>query len=429
MKLGPLEINFRNRTTGSVHPSHLGLEQAQYDAWVGGANSKSGVSVTPEGSLRIATVLSCIRLISESIASIPLIVYRRTGKNGRERARNHPLYRVLHDAPNEYQTSFEFRETLQGHLSLRGNAFAFIDWDVAGRVKQLIPMMPDRVGFGKDKASGRLRYSYDQPEGGSREYFEPEEILHLRGLSSDGLVGFSPIDVARESFGLSIATEEYGARFFSNGTHVGSYLETPEVLGDKARENLKRSFRDNHGGLVNAHRMPILEGGLQLKRLNMSTKDAQFIEQRQFQIFEICRIFRVPPHKIYELSRATFSNVESQSIDFVTDSIRPWVSRWEQRLSKSLLRDSEREDYFVEFKLEDLLRGNTKERQEALQIQRRNGVISANEWRAIENMNPREDSGGDTYFEDLSMSKGESTDPNEGDSTAGKNKEREARRQ
>lgn len=380
------------------------MSESQADSWLGMIPAKSGVSVSAETSLRAASVFSCVRILSEAVAMLPLILYRRTEVNGipgKERATNHPLYRLMHLEPNEEQTSFEFRELLQRHLSLRGNAFAFIDWSRNGRVLRLIPLHPDRVGF--SRVGGQLKYSYSHPDSGDRSIFDAYEIMHLRGLSSDGLRGLSPIETAREAVGLSIATEEYGARFFANGTHVGSYLESPEPLGEKALKNLRDSFSANYGGVTNAHKIPILENGVKLQRLNMTTRDAQFIEARRFQLLEICRIFRVPPHKVYELERATFSNIEQQSIDFVSDSIQPWLTRWEQRLSKSLLTDRERDQYFFEFKLEALLRGETKARQEALQIQRRNGVISANEWRAIENMNPREDEGGNEYFTDKAM--------------------------
>lgn len=396
------EIQVRhNRKPAAVLAKNFEEKQME---WFGYSPSKAGVPVTAESSIRAASVFSCVRILSEAVAMLPLILYRRVEKNGREgkeRATNHPLYRLLHLEPNDEQTSFEFRELLQRHLVLRGNAFAFIDWARNGRVRRLIPLHPDRVGF--EKVKGQLQYSYRHPDSNVQSIFDPYEVMHLRGLSTDGLRGLSPIETAREAVGLSIATEEYGARFFANGTHVGTYLETPNELGEKARKNLQESMSSNYGGVVNAHKIPILENGLKMQRLNMSTRDAQFIESRRFQLLEICRIFRVPPHKVYELERATFSNIEQQSIDFVTDSIQPWITRWEQRLNMSLLNESERDRYFFEFKLDALLRGETKARQESLQIMRRNGVINANEWRAIENMNPREDEGGDEYFTDKAM--------------------------
>lgn len=400
------------------------FEKKQVQEWFGGgASSLSGVEVTPQGSLRIAAVFSCVRILSESVASAPLHLYQRTtDENGRERnvkAIGHPVYSLIRN-PNEIQTTFEFVETLQGALSLRGNAFAFIDWSISGTPKQLIPLAPDRVGFAQ-LDDGSIRYSYDTPKG-LRQYFSSDDILHLRGLSTDGIAGLSPIDTAREAVGLSLAAEEFGARFYSNGTHVGTYLETPNELGEEARKNLKESFADKHQGLANSHKIPLLEGGVKMNRMNMSAADAQFIESRRFQLLEICRMFRVPPHKIYDLERATFSNIEAQSVDFVTDSIRPWLSRWEARLAKSLLTPEEREEYFFGFDLTDLLRGETKARQESLQIMRRNGVISANEWRAIENMNPREDEGGDTYFEDLALTNKDSKNEEGSDSSDGEKK-------
>jgi len=335
---------------------------------------------------------------------LPLILYRRVdigGREGKERAKEHPLYRKLHASPNDEQTSFEWREMKQQHLSLRGNAFSFVDWGRGGRVKNLFPLHPDRMEI-RRKTDGAIVYEYRRLNG-KTDYFTSDEILHLKGLSDDGVKGLSPIEVAREAVGLSLATEEYGARFFGNGTHIGAYLETDQPLTKDAVKNLKESIGREHGGILNSHKIPIFDNGMKLQRLNMTADDAQFIESRKFQIVEIARIFRVPPHKIYDLDRATFSNIEQQSIDFVTDSILPWLVRWEQRLSKTLLKPSEQDEYFFEFKMDALLRGETKARQEALQIQRRNGVLSANEWRALENMNPRTDDEGDSYFQDKAM--------------------------
>jgi len=372
--------------------------------WFGVNNSATGITVTPDSAMRAAAVFSCVRILSESVAALPLVLYRRievSGKEGKERATSHPLYGVLHRSPNMEQTSFEFREMLQGHLTLRGNAFAFVDWSRGGRVRGLVPMHPDRMDV-KRKTDGSLSYEYRRLDG-KTEYYSHDEILHLRGLASDGVMGLSPIEVARESVALSLATEDYGARFFGNGTHIGAYLETDQPLTKEVKQNLKESIGREHGGLINAHKIPVFDNGMKLQRLNMTAEDAQFLESRKFQISEIARIFRVPPHKIYDLDRATFSNIEQQSIDFVTDSIMPWLVRWEQRLSKTLLKPKEQDEYFFEFKMDALLRGETKARQESLQIQRRNGIISANEWRALENMNPRVDPEGDEYMQDKAM--------------------------
>lgn len=372
--------------------------------WFGSNNSSTGISVTPDSAMRAAAVFSCVRLLSESVASLPLILYRRvdiSGREGKERATSHPLYRMLHSSPNSEQTSFEWREMKQQHLTLRGNAYSFVDWGRGGRVKNLFPLHPDRVAI-KRKTDGALVYEYRRLNGNT-EYFTADEILHVKGLSDDGVQGLSPIEVAREAVGLSLATEEYGARFFGQGTHVGAYLEMDGPLTKEVKNNIQESMDREHGGVINSHKMPIFDNGMKLQRLNMTAEDAQFLESRKFQISEIARIFRVPPHKIYDLDRATFSNIEQQGIDFVTDSIMPWLVRWEQRLSKTLLKPSEQDEYFFEFKMDALLRGETKARQEALQIQRRNGIISANEWRALENMNPRTDADGDEYFQDKAM--------------------------
>lgn len=398
---------FLDSLFNAVRRSRKGAPQSLKDPgefisrWWGGNSSKTGVNVTPDSSLQATAVFSCVRILSESVAALPLMLYKRLDGGGKERASKHPLYSLVHDSPNDDQTSFEFREMMQGHLSLRGNSFAFIDWARGGKVKQLIPMHPDRMQV-KRSSSGGIFYDYRKLDG-TTETFESGEILHLRGLSSDGVIGLSPIEVAREAVGLSLATEEYGARFFSNGTHVGAYLEADGPVSTDAKRNLKESLAREHGGLANAHGIPIFEQGMKLQRLNMTAEDAQFLESRKFQISEIARIFRVPPHKIYDLDRATFSNIEQQSIDFVTDSILPWLSRWEQRLSKSLLKKSERPEYFFEFKLDALLRGEALKRAQALQILRRNGIMNADEWRAMENMNPIGGEDGSKYWQDKAM--------------------------
>lgn len=381
--------------------------------WFGSNDSSTGVSVTPDTAMRAAAVFSAVRLLSESVASLPLILYRRVevgGRDGRERAVNHPLYNKLKVNPNPEQTSFEWREMQQQHLSLRGNGFSFIDWGRGGRVKNLFPLHPDRMDV-RRKTDGSLVYEYRRLSG-KTEYFAPDEILHLKGLSDDGVKGLSPIEVAREAVGLSLATEDYGAKFFGNGTHIGAYIETDAPLTKDTAKNLKESLARDHGGLMNSHKIPIFDNGMKLQRLNMTAEDAQFLESRKFQIGEIARIFRVPPHKIYDLDRATFSNIEQQSIDFVTDSVMPWLVRWEQRLSKTLLKPSEQDEYFFEFNMDALLRGETLARQEAFQIMMRNGAMNPNEWRAKENMNPRTDPGGEEYMQDRAMTPEQPKEPN-----------------
>lgn len=369
--------------------------------WFGGGTTTTGATVTPETSLRALAVYACVRIIAESVASLPIFIYRRRDDGGKDLATDHPLHAILHDSPNADLTSLEFREMMQSHLCLRGNAFAFIDWTVGGRVRRLMPLHPDRMAI-KRNGADQLVYEYSRLNG-TTDFFMADEILHLRGLSHDGVIGLSPIDLAREAVGLSLAAEEYGGRFFGQNTHIGVYLEHPGKLSETAYKNLKGSIEENHGGLQNSHRPFILEDGAKMHRLNMTADDAQFIETRKFQTTEIARLFRVPPHMIADLERATFSNIEQQGIDFVTHSLRPWLVRWEQRLSKSLLSESERGRYVIEHKIDALLRGESIKRAQALQIQRRNGIINADEWRNLENMNPIGGPEGQEYWQDKAM--------------------------
>lgn len=370
--------------------------------WFGGDPTSTGVVVTPMTAMQATAVFCCVRILAESVASLPLKIYRRRADGGRDEASEHPLYQIIHNNPSERQTSFEFREMLQGHLALRGNAYAFIDWSTRGTVKQLIPLDPDRVVVKVD-SKGNISYVYRGINGEPDQAWNSNFVLHLKGLSSDGVMGLSPIDMAREAIGLSLAAEQFGGKFFSNGTHVGSYFTTDGKLTPEARKNLEESLKRDWGGVANSHKAPLLEQGLKIERLNMSAQDAQFLENRKFQIAEIARIFRVPPHMVGDLEKASFSNIEQQSIDFVIHSIRPWLVRWEQRLNMTLLSKPEQKNLFFEFNLDGLLRGEALAQAQVLQIERRNGIINPNEWRRIKNMNPREDEGGDEYMVDQAM--------------------------
>ena len=371
--------------------------------WFGGQETSTGVVVTAETAMQATAVLAAVRLLSESIASLPLKLYRRRNGKGRDEATDHPLYKLIHGAPSRRHTSMEFREMLQAHLSLRGNAYAFIDWSTSGQVKQLIPLNPDRIVV-KVSNANEISYLYRGINGTPDQHWPSDFVLHLKGLSTDGVVGLSPIDLAREAVGLSLAAEQLGGKFFSNGTHVGSYFTTDGKLTPEARKNIEKSIERDWGGVANSHKAPVLEQGLKIERMNMSAQDAQFLESRKFQTTEIARIFKVPPHMIGDLDRATFSNIEQQSIDFVRHSILPWCVRWEQRLNTTLLSEKEQDELYFEFNLNGFLRGEALAEAQVLQIETRNGVRTPNEWRDLKGMNPRTDPGGDKYMVDQSMS-------------------------
>lgn len=355
----------------------------------------SGAVVTSDTSMRVAAVYGCVRVISETVASLPLHIYRRT-LNGKERADTHPLYRLLHDTPNAWQTAMEFREMMQAHLLLRGNAFAYINWIGPSRASELLPLHPDRVTV-KQRPDMSLVYEVRSADG-VRE-LQAEDVLHLRGLSSDGISGRSVLEDARESIGVALSTQEYAGRFYANDATPSLAVTLQGKLGPDARKRFVDTWNDTFAGSRNARRTVVLEEGAKVEPIAMTFDDAQFLETRKFQRSEIAGIFRVPPHLIGDLDRATFGNIEHQSIEFVTHCIRPWLVRWEQALSRALFTAPG--TYYPEHSVEGLLRGDIKSRYDAYAIGRVNGWLSANDIRSLENMNRIE--GGDTYLQPLNM--------------------------
>jgi HK97 family phage portal protein len=358
----------------------------------------SGVSVSQEKALRMSAVFACVRILAETVAMLPLIVYERL-ERGKRRAINHPLYTLLKDRPNEDMTSFEFRETVQGHMALWGNAYVHVEYDGGGQVRELFPLPPDNM-IQIIQLAGRWRYQYLLP-GEEMKWFDEAEIWHLRSLGSDGRMGYSPIALHRQAVGLGMAAEMFGARFFGNDARPGGVLEHPGSLSKQAQQNLLESFESRHGGLSRSHRVGILEEGMKYHEIGMPLEDAQFIQTRRFQIQEIARIYRIPPHMLADLERATFSNIEHQSIEFVVQTMMPWFVRWEQAIDQRLMLERDRRRYFAAFLVDGLLRGDTVSRYQAYAVGRQNGWLSANDIRELENQNPIE--GGDTYFMPLNL--------------------------
>lgn len=364
----------------------------------GGSRAASGASVTAENAMTFTAVLACVRVLSESVASLPLIVYRRDPDGGKSRATDHPLYPVLHDAPNPEMTSVQWRETAMVHLCLWGNSYNEIVFDGAGRVRELWPLSPS--GMTVKRINGQL--VYEHREGSAQPIQYPaSSILHICGLSMNGLVGMSPIAIARDAIGLGMTLNEYGARTFANGARPSGVLEHPGQLGDEAYKRLKESFEAEYAGAGNAGKTLLLEEGTKFNPQSFPPEDAQFLQSRKFQIEEVARIFRVPLHKIGSLEHATFSNIEHQSLEFVVDSLRPYLVRWEQAISAKLLNPRERAQYFSEHLVDGLLRGDIQSRYAAYAIARQWGWINVNEIRSRENMNPID--GGDAYLEPLNM--------------------------
>lgn len=371
----------------------------EWDRYFGiGAKSHAGPTVTPETALTLSPYFACIRVISESVASLPLLVYRRRDDGGKERATDHPLYQLLKRRPNPEMTSFEFRETQTAHCAGWGNAYAEIEWSKTGVPAALWPLNPARMEI--KRVAGELRYLYRLTDGTTAN-LPAWRIHHLRGLSGNGINGYSVAQMAMQSIGLGLGTEEYGARFFGNGARPGVVLRHPGKLSTEAYGRLKDSWKADHQGLSNAHRTKILEEGMDLETVGIPPEEAQFLETRKFQVVDIARWFRMPPHMIQSMDAATFGNIEHQSIDFVVHTLRPWLVRSEQRLEKDFFSAAEQETYFVEHLVDGLLRGDTTSRYNAYAIARQNGWLSVNDIRAFENMNPI--AAGDEYLVPLNM--------------------------
>ena len=362
--------------------------------------SSSGKSVNEKTALQTTAVYACVRILAETIASLPLHTYRYS-TGGKEKAMNHPLYYLLHSEPNPEMTSFVFRETLMGHLLLWGNAYAQIIRDGRGRVLGLYPLLPSKMLVSRTD-QGILFYQYEKD---GRIYFLPDtDVLHIPGLGFDGLVGYSPVAMAKNAIGMAIATEEYGAKFFANGASPGGVLEHPGVVKDPGK--IRESWNAVYQGSGNAHRVAVLEEGMKFQPIGIPPEQAQFLETRKYQLNEIARIFRIPPHMIGDLEKSSFSNIEQQSLEFVMYTLDPWVLRWEQAIQRALFSESEKRQYFVKFNVDGLLRGDYQSRMNGYAVGRQNGWLSANDIRELENLNRiSPELGGDLYLVNGNMTK------------------------
>ena len=359
-------------------------------------NSNSGVQVDELRALQTSAVYACVKILAETVASLPLHLFKK-GKGGKsEMAEQHPLFSCLYEMPNDEMTSFEFREMMMTSLLLWGNAYAR-KIRKNGHVTELWYLKPQLMTVERDTQTGKIKYTYSDDITNQTYEYKPEQIFHRKGLSLDGVTGLSPISQAREAVGLSLATEEYGAKFFGNGARPGGVLEHPGILKDP--EKLRESWNKVYQGTRNSHKVAVLEEGMKYHTIGIAPEDAQFLETRKYQVNEICRIFRVPPHLVGDLERATFSNIEHQSIEFVQHTIRPWLVRWEQAISRSLLDEKERLLYFSRFNVDGLMRGDYKSRMEGYAIGRQNGWLSANDIRHLEDLPPiPKEQGGDAYL-------------------------------
>ena len=384
-----------NQSSGSDAPRWL------VELFGGGIPTHSGVVVNENNAMTFPAVFAAVRVLAESVASLPLITYQRIEPRGKTRVVGHPLYSLLHDAPNPEMTAMQFRETQMAHLLLWGNSYAQII-TAGGRPVELWPLRPDRMKPKRIMVTNRLAYDYEIKDGGTEE-FDQTEILHIRGLAFDGLIGYSPIHLAKQAIGLGMAAEQFGAEWFGNGAHPSGVLEHPNHLTDEAHRRLKDSWNGQHRGPGNANSTAILEEGMKWTAIGIPPGDSQFLETRKFQLQEIARIYRIPPHMLGDLSQATFSNIEQQSLDFVTNSLMPWLQRIEQQIELQLLLPSERKTIFVEHLVNGLLRGDAAARAAFYDAGFDRGWLSPNDIREMENLNPRTDSEGDTYYVPLNM--------------------------
>lgn len=376
-----------NRTVGS-----------QYTFFMGG--SSAGKSVTERSAMQMTAVYSCVRILAEAVAGLPLHFYKYNNDGSKSKAIDSNLYHLLHDEPNPEMSSFVFRETLMTHLLLWGNAYAQIIRNGKGEVIALYPLMPNKMSVDRDE-NGALYYTYQRSLEEGKESgtvtLSTRDVLHIPGLGFDGLVGYSPIAMAKNAIGLAIATEEYGAKFFANGAAPSGVLEHPGTIKDPAR--LRENWNATFGGSANSGKVAVLEEGMKYTPISISPEQAQFLETRKFQINEIARIFRVPPHMVGDLEKSSFSNIEQQSLEFVKYTLDPWIIRWEQSLNRALLSVDEKKVYFFKFNVEGLLRGDYQSRMQGYATARQNGWMSANDIRELENLDkiPAE-SGGDLYL-------------------------------
>lgn len=353
----------------------------------------SAVEVSPDTAMTIATVYACVRAISEDIGSVPLQIYQRTSDGGKSVATNHPLYELLHDQPNDYQTAMEFREMMTAFAMLRKRGIAELITGPRGFVDQIKPLHPDLVT--SEVADGQLRYRYEDPVKKRMRILLPDEVLVLRGP-----FGRSVADFARETFSLSLTMRTAASRTYGRGVRTQGALSHPKTLSDKAREALRSAIDKYAAGGENEGRPLLLEEGMTWSTIQMTMKDAEFVAIYGATDAAAIKFFRVPPHKVGDLSRSTDNNIEQQAIEYVTDTIRPWAERWEGVIRRDLIIAPQ--VYFAEHNLEGLLRGDIATRYAAYAVGRQWGWLATNDIRRKENLNPIPD-GDDDYLVPLNM--------------------------
>lgn len=402
--MGLLDLLGRKRARDKPRNSYEG----QDFSYLFGRTS-SGENVDEFKAMQTTAVYACVRILAEAVASLPIHVYERTS-TGKEKKVEHPLYFLLHDEPNPEMSSFVFRETLMIHLLIWGNAYVQIIRDRSGQVICLYPLLPDKMSVHRDE-SGKLYYKYKRQSEENPNFKEKgdailraEDVLHVPGLGFDGLIGYSPIALAKNAIGMTLATENYGASFFKNGANPGGVLEHPGILKDPKR--VRDSWNAVYNGVTNAHKVAVLEEGMKYTQVGIPPEEAQFLQTRKFQINEIARLYRIPPHMVGDLEKSSFSNIEQQSLEFVKYTLDPWVVRLEQAFKRSLFLPEEKKTYFVKFNVDGLLRGDYQSRMNGYAIGRQNGWLSTNDIRELEDLNLLSDEeGGNLYLINGNMTK------------------------
>lgn len=366
--------------------------------WNGSAAVGRLPTVTNDSAMRFPAYFAGVRALSEDTAKLPLIVYKRL-KEGRDRAPEHPLYRVLHDVANPEMTAFIFRETLTAHVVSWGMGYSEIQRNGIGDIVALWPLRPDRMIVRRNDASQR-EYKYSLPGNGGSVVLPANRVFAIPGLSYDGLVGYSTLTILRRAIALGLAAQEYGERTFVNNGRPGAVLKTPKGFPDKAMENLRESWNVNHEGLTNAQRTAILEDGVDLTTIGFPPNDTGFLETQKMSIQDIARGLRLPAYKIGDYTASTNNNVEQLALDYIQDSLSGLTMRWESQANKDLIADPE---FYAEHLFDAMLRGDALTRAQALWIRRQAGTLNADEWREIENMNPLPNGDGKVYLQPLNM--------------------------
>ncbi|MFY1669503.1 phage portal protein [Plantactinospora sp. WMMB334] len=402
--------------------SGIATPEKWVEEWfAGGASTAAGVWVSEETALHYGPFFAGVNAVSTDIGKLPLPVYERLEPRGKRRAREHPVYRVLHDEPNPIMPPIAVRRTAQGHAITWGTGYLNVVRNGRGDVVELWPLRPDRVRPEISRPSrtrpGRLEvtYQYVDDVNGIYTRLFPDEVLPVGGLGYDGVRGYSVVTMARQSLGLGMALERFGSAFFNNGARPGGVLKHPKKLSPDGHKRLQADWEQMHRGLDRAQRVAILEEGLEWQDIGIPPEDAQFLETRKLQVSEAARWLRIPPHKIGDLDRSTNNNIEHQGLEYVIDCLGGWLVTWEQMINMRLFTSREKPRLFVEHIVDALTRGDIKSRYEAYAVARQWGLLSGDDWAELENRNPLPGRVGETYWMPLNMgpalAPGESPDP------------------